>query len=107
MAALSRLKDGSPHLSERVEVFVAGVELANGFTELNDPDEQRARLEEESRQRSASGHPVHAIDEQFLEALEAGMPPAGGIALGVDRLVMLLTGAESIRDVIAFPWPEQ
>lgn len=106
MGALARRKPGCPGLAERFEIYIAGVELANAFTELNDPVEQRARLEAEAQQRRAEGSPVYPVDEAFLGALEAGMPPAGGIALGVDRLVMLLTGAETIRDVIAFPFPE-
>ena len=106
MAALSRIKQGSPHLAERFEIYIAGVELANGFTELNDPDEQAARLEAESRERRASSAEAYPIDDQFLEALRRGMPPSGGVALGLDRLVMLLAGEERVRDVLAFPYPE-
>jgi len=106
MAALAKVKEGAAHLADRVEVYVGGVELANGFTELNDPVEQRTRFKKEAAERHALYGSSHPIDESFLQALEAGMPPSGGIALGVDRLVMLLTGATSIRDVIAFPWPE-
>ncbi len=106
MAALAKRKPDCPGLAERFEIYIAGVELANAFTELNDPHEQRARLEAEAALRRAQGHPVYPVDEQFLAALEAGLPPAGGIALGVDRLVMLLTGAKTIGEVIAFPFPE-
>lgn len=104
MAALAKLKPEAPHLADRVEIYIASVELANGFTELNDPDEQRSRLNDEARQRVIDGGTALAVDDRFLAALESGMPPAGGIALGVDRLVMLLTGATKIEDVIAFPW---
>ena len=103
MAALAKRKSSAPDLAERFEVYIAGVELCNAFTELNDPDEQRQRLEEEAAQRVREGNPAYPIDERFLAALEYGMPPSGGIALGVDRLVMLLTGASSIGEVMAFP----
>ncbi|MCE2440714.1 MAG: EF-P lysine aminoacylase GenX [Candidatus Latescibacteria bacterium] len=104
MAALARLKHNAPGIAERFELYVSGVELANAFTELNNPAEQRARLEEEAAQRQHTGRPAYPIDEQFLGALEAGMPPAGGIALGIDRLLMVLTDARHIRDVVAIPF---
>ena len=104
MAALAKRKASAPDLAERFEIYIAGVELGNAFTELNDPDEQRQRLTEEAAQRIREGNPAHPIDEHFLAALEYGMPPSGGIALGIDRLVMLLTGASSIREVVAFPF---
>ena len=107
MAALAKRKSNAPDLAERFEVYIAGVELCNAFTELNDPDEQRQRLEEEAAQRVKEGNPAYPIDERFLAALEYGMPPSGGIALGVDRLVMLLTGASSIGEVMAFPLADQ
>lgn len=103
MAALAKRKSSAPDLAERFEVYIAGVELCNAFTELNDPDEQRQRLEEEAAQRVREGNPAYPIDACFLAALEYGMPPSGGIALGVDRLIMLLTGASSIGEVMAFP----
>ena len=107
MAALAKRKSSAPDLAERFEVYIAGVELCNAFTELNDPDEQRQRLEEEVAQRVREGNPAYPVDECFLAALEYGMPPSGGIALGVDRLVMLLTGASSISEVMAFPMSDQ
>jgi lysyl-tRNA synthetase class 2 len=104
LAALAKLKQEQPAVAERVEVYVAGLELANGFTELNDPVEQRSRFQDEQRRRQRAGHPVHPLDEEFLGMLEQGMPPAGGMALGVDRLVMLLVDAAHIDEVMAFPF---
>lgn len=101
MASLSKLRDDGT--ADRFEVFVSGIELCNGFGELTDPLEQRRRFDEDQRRRREAGAPVYPIDERFLEALEAGMPESAGNALGVDRLLMLLTGAESIQSVMAFP----
>ncbi|MSS71656.1 MAG: EF-P lysine aminoacylase GenX [Candidatus Latescibacteria bacterium] len=106
MAALARRRADTPDLAERFEVYIAGVELANAFSELNDPREQRARFLAEQAVRRAHGGTPPPLDDRFLGAMEAGIPPAGGIALGVDRLVMLLTDAEDIREVMAFPFDE-
>jgi len=102
MAALSRLRKDDPRWAERFELYAAGLELANGFSELNDAAEQRRRLLEEQEERRRLSRPVYPLDERFLAAV-GHMPDAGGVALGLDRLLMLLTGAERIRDVLLFP----
>jgi lysyl-tRNA synthetase class 2 len=102
-AALARLSPSDPSVAERFELYVAGVELCNGFDELTDPAEQRMRFAQDTARRSAEGRPVYPIDERFLAALESGMPRAGGNALGFDRLLMLATGARELAEVLAFP----
>lgn len=101
-AALSRRKPGNEAVAERFELYLNGVEIANAFSELTEGAEQRQRFEKCSRERLALGAPSYPLDEAFLAALELGMPPSGGIALGVDRLVMILAGATSLSDVMAF-----
>jgi lysyl-tRNA synthetase class 2 len=105
LAALARKKPGNPGFAERFELFIAGIELANAFSELTDPVEQRHRFEQEEAQRRTAGKAPYPTPEKFLLEL-ATMPDAAGIALGVDRLVMLLTGAETIDEVVAFT-PEE
>ncbi len=92
-----------PGLVERWEAFVGGVEIANSFSELNDPDEQRRRFEQQAAERERGDEEAQPYDEAFLEALEHGMPPTGGVGLGIDRLVMMLTGARTVREVVLFP----
>jgi lysyl-tRNA synthetase class 2 len=90
-------------LVERWEAFVGGIEISNAFTELNDPDEQRRRFEEQVREQARGDEETQPYDEIFIESLEQGMPPTGGVGLGLDRLVMILTGAKSLREVLLFP----
>jgi lysyl-tRNA synthetase class 2 len=92
-----------PGLVERFEAFAAGMEFANAFTELNDPDEQRARFEQQQSDQAAGDEETQPYDEDFVQALEHGMPPTGGIGIGIDRLVMILSGRRSIREVVLFP----
>ncbi|QBH95201.1 elongation factor P--(R)-beta-lysine ligase [Limnobaculum zhutongyuii] len=102
-AALAEISSEDHRVAERFEVYYKGVELANGFRELTDAGEQRQRFEQENRKREARGLPIHPIDENFLAALTYGMPECAGVALGVDRLIMIALSAQSISEVMAFP----
>ncbi len=106
MAALSRRKKNDERYAERFEIYIGGLEMGNAFSELTDWKEQRARLVAEKKLRKKLGKEVYDIDEDFVEALKVGMPSSGGIAMGVDRIVMLFTDAKSIEEVIFFPAKE-
>jgi len=103
VSPLSRKNDANPEITDRFELFIAGLEVANGFSELNDPNDQRNRFIQQVAERDAGDEEAHQMDEDFVEALEYGMPPTAGEGIGIDRMVMLFTNSPSIREVIFFP----
>ena len=103
ISPLSKASPENPQIAERFELFINGMEVANGFSELNDPREQYERFVDQMSERERGDEEAMVLDEDYIRALSYGMPPAAGIGIGIDRLVMLLTNKHSIRDVILFP----
>src|SRR6202030_3969867 len=103
VSPLSKQKPDEPDWTERFEIYAGQMEISNGFSELNDPEDQRRRFEGQLKERERGDEEAHQMDEDYIRALSYGMPPAGGVGVGVDRLCMLLTDSHTIRDVILFP----
>jgi lysyl-tRNA synthetase class 2 len=103
VSPLSKQKPDEPDWTERFEMFAGKMEVANGFSELNDPEDQRRRFEAQLKERERGDEEAHQMDEDYIRALSYGMPPAGGVGVGLDRLAMLFTDSHTIRDVILFP----
>ncbi|CAI2168883.1 6482_t:CDS:1 [Funneliformis geosporum] len=103
VSPLAKSKVNNKNIADRFELYIGGLEFANGYSELNDPIEQKKRFEEQAKQKELGNEEIASFDKEFLEALEYGMPPAGGLGIGIDRLIMLFTGQNSIKEVIAFP----
>ena len=104
VSPLSRVSDTQPDIADRFELFVGGMEIANGFSELNDPEDQAQRFRNQIAQRESGDEEAMHFDEDYIRALEYGLPPSAGEGVGIDRLVMLLSNRSSIRDVILFPY---
>ena len=103
VSPLSRRNNENPAIADRFELFIGGKEIANGFCELNDPDDQAERFKDQARAKADGDDEAMGFDQDYITALEHGMPPAVGVGIGIDRLVMMLTNQSSIRDVILFP----